>query len=230
MLLRVVKSPIHFVRVVTDPSVDFLLEIARNLVVKPLKNRLKTSIGGGESSTFARQERSFRAIRSFLHDQILPFLHSAWSAPHNLMASLAAHSGAESETFVSWSPDSKIGRYLRIVEQQFGKLGSASLSTWKAVSGGVWKRFAPDTTNVRIMAIAVGYTDAVLVAIGLAALGEKGLGHVGTTIAAAVTHYGVVLKVGLCAVYSADVVLRPPSCLHHSSGSLWLSSLPCSHW
>lgn len=199
-----VKLPIRFVRLVTDPFVDILLEITRDLVIKPLKNRLETTTGEVDSSSISGLGHSFRAVRALFDDQILPILHSAWSAPQRLMASLASNSGSESQTFVPWSADTITGKNLRAVEDQFGKLGSASVSTWKSLSGGVWKRFAPDTTKVRIAAIAVGYTDAILAAVGLAALGEKGLGQAGAAIAAAVTHYGVVLKVGCYTWCSAD--------------------------
>jgi hypothetical protein len=175
---------------VTDPFVDVMLELCKDLVLKPLR----TAVAARKSIDQPSLWPSLHPGNWFLVGnaiRLASLIRSKTASIITLVQAPASHDAG----FIRISPNTPIGVCLYKLENFFAEIGSASVMVYDNMAHGVWRKFAKDTTKIRIASVVLGYVDLVLTATLLASLGEKHLGQVGASISEAVKHYAVVLKV-----------------------------------
>jgi hypothetical protein len=168
-----------------------MLELCKDLVLKPLRTAVAMRKGIDQPSLWP----SLHPGKWFLVGNAMRLANLIRSKTAYIITLVQAPASHDEAGFIRISPNTPIGVCLHKLENFFAEIGSASVMVYDNMAHGVWRKFAKDTTKIRIASVAIGYVDLVLTATLLASLGEKHLGQVGASISEAVRHYAVVLKV-----------------------------------
>lgn len=208
---RILLAPIRFVRFLTDPIVDVIVEILTDVVLGPSKLS-----GQGLLNIISKR---FPSTSTVLLDPIPGRARlAAASIVKRLSAALPSTAASKSDTAAK---SALASRAYDLGEGLFAVLGRASINLWVRVRGFADGIAGSVETRDRALVILWGYIQIVTCVVSFGIFGEDVLGSVASPIVAALKQQAIILKV--CDVKSqADVAA---SLLHgYRAGRLPLRS------
>ncbi len=182
--LRLLNLPIRAIRAATDPIIDILFEIGRDAIYRPLAPSFRTALASIRNSDATASQSSSVAARM-----------ASYMTGENgaTLTSIKRFAGAAKASLVVSNPPAWLR--FNLVESGLAHLGQAAEKAWQFARHEVWRRFANDTTKIRLISIAIGYTDILASLVVVVALGEKHLGVFGAAVTEFVDQHFIMLKV-----------------------------------